>query len=148
MRAFRAGSVMLALLALAALPLGWAALSDAGLAGSVALAVAGFLAALDAVGWVFVPQAVLAVEVRQGQVEAADRVAGERVEVAEQRLRRRALRCSAGERREGEARREPAPHVHHPYQVSAVEPAARASSQTRAAARRVPCRAPSPTPSA
>jgi hypothetical protein len=76
-RVLRAGSVLLVLLALAALPLGWAALSDAGLAGSVALAVAGFLAALDAVGWVFVPQAVLAVAVLGAALQRiASRLAG------------------------------------------------------------------------
>jgi hypothetical protein len=59
----RVSAVGLALLALLALPL--ALLSSAGLgAGQLAaLAAGGFLAALDAVGWVFVPQFALAVAV-------------------------------------------------------------------------------------
>ncbi len=73
----RASFVALALLGLASLPL--VALATAGVdaAQLVGAAAGGFLAALDAVGWVFVPQFVLAVAVLSLALQQlAARVAG------------------------------------------------------------------------
>jgi hypothetical protein len=59
----RGSLVGLALVGLVALPVGILATAGVGAQALAGAALAGFLAALDAVGWVFVPQFVLAVAV-------------------------------------------------------------------------------------
>ena len=69
----RAGLVGASIAALAGLPLFWLASVGPGLAHGARAAVAGFIVALDHVGWVLVPQAVLGVAVLGA---ALQRVAG------------------------------------------------------------------------
>lgn len=73
----RASAVGLALLGLLALPLVVLATAGVGAPQLFSAAAAGFLAALDAVGWVFVPQFVLAVAIlSQALQQLATRAAG------------------------------------------------------------------------
>ncbi len=59
----RAGLAGALLAGLTAVPLLWLARLEEGWVGSASAAFAGFVAAVDAVGWVFVPQALLAAAV-------------------------------------------------------------------------------------